>query len=131
MHDPVQYPAAVATEDGEPMKILLLLTSLLVPQEPARPVLGEISGQIRTMDRSVPAPIRVIARAVNDNGEANPNAVWLAGVFADSQGRYRLPDLPAGNYVIVAGLFDTPTYFPGVKTAAEARRISMAPGQPS
>jgi hypothetical protein len=111
------------------MKILLLLTTLLVPQEPARPVLGEISGQIRTMDRSDPAPIRVIARPVNDNGEANPGAVPLAGVFADSQGRYRLQNLPAGNYLIVAGLFDSPTYFPGVRTPAEARRISVGTGQ--
>jgi hypothetical protein len=52
--------------------------------------------------------------------------VILAQTQTDADGRYRLDDLPAGRYFIVAGLLRALTYFPGVETSAEAQAITIA-----
>jgi hypothetical protein len=43
----------------------------------------------------------------------------------DSSGRYRLESVSPGRYYIVAGLIDTQTYYPGVRTATDASVVDV------
>jgi hypothetical protein len=67
--------------------------------------------------------------AVENNGVADPAAATLTNLArTDSQGRYRLENVPPGRYFITAGFLDSPSYYPGVRTPAEARSINVVAG---
>src|SRR4030095_5702308 len=46
----------------------------------------------------------------------------------DSNGRYRLENIPPGRYYIQAGLVDNPNYYPGVAAASGATSIVVTAG---
>jgi hypothetical protein len=111
------------------MKTYLLLASLLLPQETARPQFGSVSGQIRSVDGSPADAIRVAAMAVDETGGVSPGGSTLASLSqTDAEGRYRLENVPPGRYLILAGFLNSPNFFPGVRTPAEARSITVAAG---
>lgn len=88
-----------------------------------------MSGQIRSVDGQSTEGIRVAAMLVDENGVANPAAATLTSLArTDSQGRYRLEDIPPGRYLVTAGFLDSPSYYPGVRTPAEARSINVVAG---
>jgi len=108
------------------MKFALLLASFLVLQD-ARPV-GVITGQIRAMDGLPAAKVEVAAVEIEQYGNLNPATAILVSLGqTDAEGRYRLERVPPGRYFITAGLADSPSYFPGVKTRQEARSIAVTP----
>jgi hypothetical protein len=110
------------------MKIVFLLAALLVLQD-ARPV-GSITGQIRAMDGSPAAQVDVTAEEIEQFGNLNPaTAILVSAGQTDAEGRYRLERVPPGRYFITAGLADSPSYFPGVKTRQEARSIAVMANQ--
>jgi hypothetical protein len=73
-------------------------------------------------------------RAGRCHGEPGPgpnlgNASELAALSqTDESGRYRLEDVPAGRYYIVAGRVDAPTYYPGVPGMARATALAVTAG---
>src|SRR5688572_21986224 len=107
------------------MKTLLLLASLAILQN-APPHSGSVTGRIRAADGSPAAGVDVIARVVAQNPE---KVIFASREQTDTQGRYRLENLPPGRYFITAGLTLSPSYFPGVKTPQEARSVAVAEGQ--
>ncbi|HET9216311.1 MAG TPA: carboxypeptidase-like regulatory domain-containing protein [Terriglobia bacterium] len=111
------------------MNLLLLLASLLLAQETGRPQVGSVSGRIRAIDGTPASAVRVAAMALEESGVVTGGASTLASLsLTDIEGRYRLDNVPPGRYIIVAGFLDSPSYFPGVNTPAEASSITVGPG---
>jgi hypothetical protein len=65
--------------------------------------------------------------AIQD-GQPGPDQSLLSLTQTDAAGRFRLENVPAGRYMIVAGFLDAPTYYPGVAAQPQATVISLAPG---
>jgi hypothetical protein len=107
------------------MKTLLVLTLLAVAQS-APTESGSVTGLIRSADGSPAAGVEVIARVVAQNPAT---VIFASEGQTDTQGRYRLENLPTGRYLITAGLHHSPSYFPGVKTPQEARSVAVVEGQ--
>ena len=97
----------------------VLALGLLLQGDPIVP--GAVSGQLRTIDGSPAANVRVVAFAV-PRGRGNPddslNYFELSSptdrTLTDNQGNYRLQELLPGNYYIMAGAAGPgqATYFP-------------------
>src|SRR5262245_48055549 len=102
------------------MTILLFLLSLLPAQQPARPELGTISGQLLNA-AGVPG-FRVFAMPVE--GDAVVETL-MSIVQADRDGRYRLERVPPGRYLVAAGALDSPTYFPGVTARNQGQILTI------
>ena len=105
------------------MIAIVLATLLWFQGAPTAQPRGAITGQIRAMDGSPAAWVRVAALTVpagNMGPDSGPN-YFNAGppasiALADEQGRYRLENVPAGRYYILAGLAAEPTYYPNATT---------------
>jgi hypothetical protein len=108
------------------MRLLLLAMLLFGAQLPVRN--GAIAGKLLSSDGLTPTGnIRVAAISVGADAPAD-GALVLAQAQTDRQGAYRLSDLPAGRYVIMAGTLDRPTYYPGVGQLKDATVVSVAGG---
>jgi hypothetical protein len=89
---------------------------------------GVITGRLLN-DGKPAAGIRVTAMAVPEAGVRPSDITSFAGVVqTDSNGRYRLENIPPGRYFITAGFLDAPTYYPGVTSVAEARGVDVKTG---
>ena len=105
------------------MMIGLLLATFLVQGGASTAVGGVIAGRVLTLDGRPAVQVRVAAAIVSEGAR---KAEELAGIaLTDAEGRYRLENLPAGRYRIVAGRLDEPTYFPGVFRAADATLVAV------
>ena len=49
-------------------------------------------------------------------------------VLTDNDGRYRLPNLPAGRYFIIAGMIGQATFYPATANIEAAEIVTVAPG---
>src|SRR5688572_31646184 len=106
---------------------VLFASSLAGAQFPT----GTISGQIATREGRPAAGVRVSAMAVPETGTQAGSTNSLVGIgMTDEGGRYRLENIPPGRYYVVAGLVDSPTYYPGVPTANGATSLSVLSGTP-
>lgn len=113
------------------MATWLLLLSLLLPQAPAPPQAdrGTIAGEIRRPDGTPAARVRVGALAVPVRSpDTNGIRVLTRFTETDESGRYRLENVPAGRYHIVAGTIAYPMYYPGTFSLADAGEITVASG---
>jgi protocatechuate 3,4-dioxygenase beta subunit len=89
---------------------------------------GVITGKILADDGKPIANIRVVAIAASeDPTQRNPtrNAEMLSLGRTDADGKYRLENLPAGRYYIVADSLDSPIFYPGVTVAAGAQIVTL------
>jgi len=96
----------------------ILLTILLAVQ--GIPILpgsgGTVSGTLRGTDGKPAAGLRVAAMARPDVGNTAGTATSLVSITqTDDNGRYRLEDIPPGQYYIVAERVTLPTYYPGTQ----------------
>jgi Carboxypeptidase regulatory-like domain len=83
-----------------------------------------VTGQVRAADGTPAAGVRVALASINETGGVTADV--LAGITTtDNKGRYRIENIEAGRYGLVAGPVGSPTYFPGVPTAAEAKVLSI------
>ena len=106
---------------------VLFASSLAGAQFPT----GTISGQIATREGRPAAGVRVSAMAVPETGAPVGGANALVGIgMTDEAGRYRLENVPPGRYYVVAGLVDSPTYYPGVPTTTGATSLNVLSGTP-
>jgi len=113
------------------MATWLLLLSLLLPQAPAPSQAdgGTIAGEIRLPDGTPAARVRVGALAVPvSSADTNGIRVLTRTAETDESGRYRLENVPAGRYLIVAGSIASPLYYPGTFSLPAAGDITVASG---
>jgi hypothetical protein len=112
------------------MATWLLLLFLLLPQAPAQQVDGgTIAGEIRQSDGTPAARVRVGALAVPvSSPDTNGIRVLTRVTETDESGRYRLENVPAGRYHIVAGSIASPMYYPGTFNLPDAGDITVASG---
>jgi hypothetical protein len=102
---------------------LLLLLSLVAPAIQSQPAI--VSGQLSKDGKPI-AGIRLIALEVDEQGQTEPSVAGVA--VTDAEGRYRFASLPPGRYYVAAGVLETPTYYPGVMSMADARLINVEAG---
>jgi len=108
---------------------LLAQTSSQVGQPAA------IAGQIHTRDGAPVVAIRVsvIVAAPPDARPEDGIQYYLdpppvATTLTNAQGRFRLPAIPPGRYVIVAGIQGRATYFPSATEAIRATVVTVGGG---
>jgi hypothetical protein len=83
---------------------------------------------VRNKDGTPARELRVSALAAVENGAPVASSMLAGLAQTDANGRFRLEAVPPGRYYITAGFLDTPTYYPGVSSIAEARVITITPG---
>src|SRR5215471_7293803 len=109
------------------MKILTWIMMLFLQQAAVQPPTGTIVGQIRSQNGTAVSGIRVAAMAEPQPGVSTANASTLERITTpNSEGRYRLESISPGRYYITAGFVDSPTYYPGASTLANARTVAVA-----
>jgi hypothetical protein len=111
------------------MILLLGLSALLLAQIPLAPSqTGTATGMIRTTAGAPASGVRVAALALTDSTAGIGEGALVSLTQTDSEGRYKLENIPPGRYYIQAGLVDLPTYYPGVNTTNGARSIQITAG---
>jgi len=103
--------------------IALLLAAMMAVQASDRlqPGTGIVTGTLKTADGKPAAGVRVGAVDIDD-----PSASSLLSVAeTDSAGRYRLINVPAGSYYIVAGRLSDLRYFPQGTDRSKATQIQV------
>jgi hypothetical protein len=86
---------------------------------------GTVTGVLRTNEGTPMASVRV---AVVPADGTDAGDVLQALVQTDSDGRYRIENVPPGRYHIMTGRMDSPLYHPGVDDVRRATTIVVADG---
>ena len=109
--------------------LTMLLTAVLAGSAQQNPANGSISGTLKLPDGLPAAGIRVAAMAVADTSlPANDTVNLVSLAESDTNGRYRLENIPAGRYYLTAGLVSELTYYPEGFDQTKARVIVITPG---
>jgi len=91
------------------------------------PPIGSISGMLRVSGGAPAAGMRVAAMAIPD--VPGSTAISLQGMTeANEDGSYRIENIPAGRYYVVAGPLGFPTYYPGAEQPGNATVITVNAG---
>jgi TonB family protein len=101
--------------------IALLIFWTAAQIAPARSAI--VSGRLLSTDETPVAGVEVIALET-----AWPRLKAAARTETDNDGRYRLENLPAGEYFIVADPFKVPSYYPGVGNRDDSTPVSVTAG---
>ncbi len=107
--------------------IALLLAAALFVQRPGalQPGTGIVTGQLKVEGGGAAGGIRVGAVAIDDPTASS----FLSVAETDASGRFRLTNIPAGRYYIVAGRVNNLKFFPKAKTPSEATEIAVEPAR--
>ena len=114
-----------------PRKLLLLILVVALPLA-AAVVAGQtqpspsISGKLTLIDGRDAKGIRVAAMIADGLSPGNAVPILVGLTQADATGQYRLDNVPPGRYFIMAGLTDSPSYYPGVRTISGARVVTVS-----
>jgi hypothetical protein len=111
--------------------IALLLAAFFAIQgaPPAAPQGGTITGVLKNADGRPVAGARVAALARPESQQEAAAANDLASIAqTDEQGRYKLEEIPPGQYYVIAGRVDAPTYYPGTPQMSEGTLVKVAAG---
>src|SRR5215510_13478274 len=84
---------------------------------------GTLSGTLKDAEGEPAAKVRVSALTRQEPGQKIGGAVLASLAETDDEGRYAIEGIPPGQYYIVAGSVDRPTYYPGVEQIDKARVI--------
>src|SRR5262245_21435621 len=106
---------------------VVVLLLMLTPAWSRRLANGVVTGQLRGASGAPGTGVRVAARAVSHSNSRGAGAV-VSLAETDSNGRFRLENLPPGRYYIQAGFIDGPSYSPGVSAVGSATSILVTPG---
>ena len=116
---------------------VVLAFALFLQGAPAAPRTGVITGAI-VKDGAPAAAVRVSAIPApppnvrpSDGQNYFPTALPVATVLSDSQGRYRLTNLPAGRYLIFAGMLGQGTFYPSTADANRATVVTIEADTPA
>jgi TonB family protein len=112
------------------VKQLLLIATLFFPEfTPAQVRTGVVTGQLLSRNGQTVAGVRMSAMAVPEpNASPSGTTALMSVVPADATGRYRLENIPPGQYYIIAGFVDLPTYYPGVSSLSGATAVTVSAG---
>jgi hypothetical protein len=106
-----------------------LLLSILLTQSFSPVASGTITGMVRLPDGTPANGVRVAAMVARDATRKPGGASELAAIaIAGESGRYRLENVPAGRYYIMAGRVDSPNYYPAGRILGEATVLSVTAG---
>jgi hypothetical protein len=105
-----------------------LLLVLLLPGITGLAQNASVAGEIRALDGTPTAGIRVAVREVPAGNSTSKESALARIGQTDTTGHYKLEDIPPGRYYITAGFVDLPTYFPGVSSTKEAQIVEVGPG---
>jgi hypothetical protein len=114
----------------------LILALLLQGAQAPRP--SAIAGQVKARDGSPVVAIRVAAIPAappdarpEDGIQYYQDPPPAATIMTDARGRFRLPAVPAGRYVVVAGIQGRATYFPSTAEPTRATVITVGGATPT
>jgi len=102
-----------------------IVIAFLLLQRPGalQPGTGIVTGTLQSENGGTAAGVRVGAMAIDDPAS-------LASVTeTDSAGRFRLINIPAGQYFIVAGRLDNLTYYPAGTDRDKATPVTIEPAK--
>jgi hypothetical protein len=85
---------------------------------------GAISGQVRASNEEFLRNVRVSVTTIPKPGLPSTEIT----VEANADGKYRLDNIPAGQYYVLARFADASTYYPGSIDIAGATIVSIPPG---
>jgi hypothetical protein len=111
--------------------IAILLTTLLaiLGAQGLEQQRGTITGILRNADGRPVVGARVAALTRPESQLEPAAAADMASIAqTDEQGRYKLEDIPPGQYYVVAGRVDVPTYYPGTAQMSQGTIVKVAPG---
>ena len=101
-----------------------ILTQSATSPAPLQP--GVVTGQLTMRDGTPAAGMRVGAMTVPASGQPVSSSSTIVGLTqTDSAGRYRIENVPAGRYYVIAGFVESPAYFPGVTSLNTATAINV------
>jgi TonB family protein len=101
------------------LSIVVLAAALIQPQSTP----AVLSGRLTTPQGDPVSGVRVIALST-----AYPRLDISSQTETESNGRFRLDNVPPGEYFIVADPFDFPSYFPGTGNRDDSRRVAVPAG---
>ena len=115
------------------------VTRAQAPGPAPRPGTAVIAGQLKTVDGTPAADVRVSALAAPPEAVRPEEGIraqdgiqyYLAPppvrtVLTDKDGRYRITNLPPGRYLVAAGLPGQDTYYPDAVDAHGAKVLTLA-----
>jgi hypothetical protein len=107
------------------VKALLFASILLFQaQAPVPSDTGVVSGRLRLGNGQPAIGVRVAATPV----DSTTVSVMVAISKTDETGAYRLLDIPPGRYYVVAGMLDSPVYYPAARAMTNATVITVTAG---
>jgi ferric-dicitrate binding protein FerR (iron transport regulator) len=83
---------------------------------------GTVAGVVRASDGRPASNVRVTALRADTIATIRAT---LSLTETDSDGRYRLENVPPGSFYITAGRLDVPTYYPGTLEIKDAQIVSV------
>jgi TonB family protein len=104
-------------------RVLLSLVVLAAAQIQSQSTPAILSGRLTTIQGDPMAGVRVAALET-----AYPRLNIPSQSETDSNGRFRLENVPPGEYFIVADPFTSPSYYPGTGNRDDSRRVTVAAG---
>jgi hypothetical protein len=100
---------------------------ILQSQIPAQVQPGTVTGRLLSANGTPAAGIRIAAVPVDS--EAQAGAAVLFGISqTETDGRYRIENIPPGRYYIFAGLLEFPSYYPSATTLERATAVTVDAG---
>ena len=119
------------------MIAFILALGLLLQRGPA-PQAASITGQLQTRDGAPASAVRVSAIVAPPPNVRPEEGIQyyeapppISTTLSDAQGRYRLANLPAGRYYIVAAIAGQGTYYPGTADRDRATIVTVERGSTS
>jgi len=106
-------------------EFLLALALLIQAPEAVKLQGGVVTGMLRTNNGAPMAGVRV---AVLPADGTDPGIALLGIAQTDSNGRYRIENVPPGRYHIMTGRIDSPLFHPGVDDIRIATTIVVTDG---
>src|SRR5262245_54474091 len=97
----------------------LFVATQILPQ--ANP--GVLTGRLTSSEGQPVTGVRIIALDTS-----YPRMNIASQAETDRDGRYRLENVPAGEYFIVADQFNNPSYYPGTGNRDHSRPVSVTAG---
>jgi hypothetical protein len=118
-------PAGVVLMFEFVMTVVMMMTFLIQTPQAVHLPGGTVTGVLRTNEGAPMASVRVAVVAADGTDAGD---VLQAIVQTDSDGQYRIENVPPGRYHIMTGRMDSPLFHPGVDDVRRATTIIVEDG---
>jgi hypothetical protein len=89
---------------------------------------GTVSGVLKNLQGKPAAGARVSAMTKQEPRQQTAGVALASLAETDEEGRFTIENIPPGQYYIVAGSIDRPTYYPGTQDIDSARTVQITAG---